>query len=285
MRRTSPPTSRAGTSCARGSRTGRGVQHLDADAGDVELLLDWKWGYSDGRLDHWDAADVEEFLLGWCPRKVASPPDLIKSIPGSVGAYRRLPRPRGSARAGCSPSAVRRACADLGPRFDREMTDPANFGMAKSLLGGFGDADPNALLEQLARLTGTSAEEVLESLDAAGPAVVGPVEAPTEDEVAAAIAKARMFAQVRGLAARCGPAGLALTAKGNLRVADARRLTLELETGEERRHAPPQARLRRRAAVPELAGRHGSRCRGGTPPARTARRRGPVRRTLRPRRL
>ena len=226
-------------------------EQRDADAGDVELLLDWKWGYSDGRLDHWDAADVEEFLLGWCPRKVASPPDLIKSIPGSVGAFVDFLAHEGLLARGCSPSAIRRACADVGPRFDREMTDPANFGMAKSLLGGFGDADPNALLEQLARLTGTSAEEVLESLDDAGPGVVGPVEAPTEDEVAAAIAKARMFAQVRGLADRCGPAGLALTAKGNLRVADARRLTLELETGENA--DTPHRKLGSAAELPYLS--------------------------------
>ena len=218
--------------CTRFADWARG-QHLEADAGDVGLLLDWKWGYSDGRLDHWDAADVEEFLLEWCPRKVASPPDLIKSVPGSVGAYVDFLAHEGLLAPGCSPSTVRRACADLGPRFDREMTDPANFGMAKSLLGGFGDADPDALLEQLAQLTGTSPEEVLESLEDAGPAVVGPVEAPTDDAVAAAIAEARMFAQVRGLAARCGPPGLALTAKGNLRLADARRLTLELATGED----------------------------------------------------
>ncbi len=236
--------------CARFADWARREQR-DADAGDVELLLDWKWGYSDGRLDHWDAADVEEFLLGWCPRKVASPPDLIKSIPGSVGAFVDFLAHEGLLARGCSPSVIRRACADLGPRFDREMTDPANFGMAKSLLGGFGDADPNALLEQLARLTGTSAEEVLESLDDAGPGVVGPVEAPTEDEVAAAIAKARMFAQVRGLADRCGPAGLALTAKGNLRVADARRLTLELETGEGA--DTPDRRLGSAAELPYLS--------------------------------
>ena len=32
-------------------------------------------------------ADVEEFLLGWCPRKLASPPELIAGIPDSVAAY------------------------------------------------------------------------------------------------------------------------------------------------------------------------------------------------------
>jgi hypothetical protein len=215
--------------------------HLDVDASDVELLLDWKWGYSDGRLDHWDAADVEEFLLGWCPRKVAAPPDMVASIPGSVEAYVDFLAHEGMLAPGCPPSSIHRACADLRPRFDREMADPTNFGMAKSLLGGLGDADPEALLEQLAQITGTSTEEVLESLAAGEPSVVGPIEAPTDDEVAAAIAQARMFAQVRGLAARCGPPGLTLTAKGNLRLADARMLTVELETGEERFHKPASA--------------------------------------------
>ena len=63
--------------------------------------------------------------------------------------------------------------------------------------------------------------------------MIGPVRAPTDDEVAAAITRARMLGQVRGLAARCAAPGLTMTAKGNLRLADARRLTAELETGDE----------------------------------------------------
>ncbi len=227
------------------------AQRVDADASDVELLLDWKWGYGDGRLDRLDAADVEEFLLVWCPRKLASPPDLIESVPRSVAAYvdflahERLLAP------GCSPSAVRRACADLGPRFRREMADPANFGMAKSLLGGLGDTDPDALLEQIARITGTSTDEVLDVFDDTEPPAVGPVRAPTDDEVAAAIAQARMFAQVRGLAARCDPPGLTLTAKGNLRLADARRMVTELETDDE--PDPPHHKLGSAAELPYLS--------------------------------
>jgi len=205
----------------------------EAEPVDVELLLDWKWGYGDGKLDRWDAADVEEFLLGWCPRKVAAPPDLVESIPHSVGAYVAFLADEGLLAPRCSPSAVERACADLKPRFHDAMGDPANFGMAKSLFGGLDNADPEALLEQLARLTGTSPDTVLELLDDAAPVTVGPVRAPTEDEVAAAIADAPMFTQVRGLVARCAPPGLALTAKGNLRRADARRLVVELETGEQ----------------------------------------------------
>jgi hypothetical protein len=226
-------------------------QGVDADAGDVELLLDWKWGYGDGRLDRWNAADVEEFLLKWCPRKLASPPDLLKGIPDSVGAYVDFLAHEGLLARGCSPSTVRRACADLGPRFLREMADPANFGMAKSLFGGLDDTDPNALLERLAQLAGTSTDEVLDYLNDPEPPVVGPVRAPTDDEVAAAIAQARMFAQVRGLATRCAPPGLALTASGNLRLADARRLTAELETGDEAE--PPNRKLGSARELPYLS--------------------------------
>jgi hypothetical protein len=224
-------------------------EHNAADAGDVELLLDWKWGYGDGRLDRFDAADVEEFLLDWCPRKLASPPELIAGIPGSVAAYVDFLAEERLLAPGCSAVAVRRACTDLAPRFRREMADPANFGMAKSLLGGL-DRDPNALLERLAELTGTSADEVLDLLEHPEPAVIGPVRAPTDDEVAGAITRARMLGQVRGLAARCAAPGLTLTAKGNLRLADARRLTAELETGDE-----PDTAYRTRSAseLPHLS--------------------------------
>ena len=78
-----------------------------ADASDVELLLDWKWGYGDGRLDRFDAADVEEFLLGWCPRKLASPPELIAGIPDSVAAYVDFLAQERLLAPGCSAVAVR----------------------------------------------------------------------------------------------------------------------------------------------------------------------------------
>jgi hypothetical protein len=204
----------------------------NADAGDVELLLDWKWGYGDGRLDRFDAADAEEFLLGWCPRKLASPPELVAGIPDAVAAYVDFLAHEHLLAPGCSAVAVRRACADLAPRFRREMADPANFGMAKSLLGGL-DGSEDALLERLAELTGVSTDEVLDLLEHPEPAVIGPVRAPTDDEVAEAISRARMLRQVRGLAERCAAPGLTLTGKGNLRLADARRLTAELETGDE----------------------------------------------------
>lgn len=218
-----------------------------ADASDVELLLNWKWGYADGRLDHWSVADVEEFLLVWCPRKLAAPPDLLVPVPRSVAAYVDFLAHEGLLAPDCSPVEIRRACAELEPRFRAAMADPTNFGMAKSLFGGLGEADPTAVLEQLAQLTGTSTDEVLGLLADQEPTVIGPVRAPTDDEVAAAIAEARTFAHVRGLAAQCDAPGLTLTAKGNLRLADARRLTVELATGDE-----PNSPIRKLTSAAEL---------------------------------
>ena len=113
-------------------------QHrVAADPGDAQLLLDWKWGYGDGELGRWRVPDVEEFLLEWCPRKLSCPPDLCGEIPLSVAAFLDFLAHRGLLAPGSqSPTALRRYCEQVGPRFIREMADPANFGMAKSLLGG-----------------------------------------------------------------------------------------------------------------------------------------------------
>ena len=44
----------------------------DADPFDLQLMLDWKLGYGDGRFDIRRRSEVEEFLLQWCPRKVSN---------------------------------------------------------------------------------------------------------------------------------------------------------------------------------------------------------------------
>ncbi|MCA1675566.1 MAG: hypothetical protein LC799_26415 [Actinobacteria bacterium] len=44
-----------------------------AEPGYAEVALDWKWGYQDGDLGRWTVTDLEEFLLGWCPRKLSVP--------------------------------------------------------------------------------------------------------------------------------------------------------------------------------------------------------------------
>jgi hypothetical protein len=104
------------------------------DPNDAGLLMDWKFGYADGALDTWTVADVGEFLFGWCPRKLSADPDECAEIPISVVAFVEFLAHTGLlARGSDLPSQVPRYCERNTARFVREMGNPANFGMAKSL--------------------------------------------------------------------------------------------------------------------------------------------------------
>lgn len=215
------------------------VEHsgAEADPSDAGMLLDWKFGYQDGELGHWTVADVEEFLLEWCPRKVSSPPKLAARIPLSVAAFVDFLAHSGLlAPASQAPVEVRGYCERIVPRFQQKMSDPANFGMAKSLLSGGGA--PEGLLAELGRLTGADPEQVLEMLDEQRQ-LIGPVRLPSADEHLESLQAARTFRQVRGLAEQCAPPGLPTTTAGDLRLADAGRLAAELETGDRTEPAGP----------------------------------------------
>ena len=115
------------------------AQKVPGDPNDAGLLMDWKFGYADGALDTWAVADVGEFLFGWCPRKLSAAPDGCAEIPGSVAAFVEFLAHTGLlARGSDLPSQVRSYCERNTARFVREMGDPANFGMAKSLFGAVG---------------------------------------------------------------------------------------------------------------------------------------------------
>jgi hypothetical protein len=115
------------------------------DPNDAGLLMDWKFGYADGALDTWTTADVDEFLFGWCPRKLSAAPDQCAEIPVSVAAFVEFLAHTGLLARGCHPpSQVRRYCERNTARFVREMANPANFGMAKSLFSAVDDLEPGA---------------------------------------------------------------------------------------------------------------------------------------------
>lgn len=68
--------------------------NVQAQAGDAGLLMDWKWGYQDGELARWTVTDLEEFLLGWCPRKLSMRAEHCADFPSSIRACERTPRQR-----------------------------------------------------------------------------------------------------------------------------------------------------------------------------------------------
>jgi hypothetical protein len=224
---------------------------------DAELLMDWKFSYGDGALDSWTKADVEGFLFEWCPRKLSASPDDCAEIPGSVAAFvefladTNLLAP-GSGR----PSDIRRYCERSTDAFLREMDNPANFGLAKSMFAGrpaFG-ADPalEEIASTLAQLHERSPEEVRELLATVGagqePPTVGPVRMPADDERLAAIRAAEDMLLLRALAEHCPPPGRPLTAKGNLRLAEARSLVEAIGTGDD----PELGGLRRLQSAEDL---------------------------------
>jgi hypothetical protein len=112
------------------------AQEVPGDPNDAGLLMDWKFNYGDGALDVWTVANVSEFLLEWCPRKLSAAPEDCAEIPVSVAAFVEFLAHTGLlARGSDLPSQVRRYCERNTARFVREMGNPANFGMAKSLFG------------------------------------------------------------------------------------------------------------------------------------------------------
>jgi hypothetical protein len=216
------------------------THRVAGEPSDAELLMDWKFGYGDGALDVWTAADVEEFLFGWCPRKLSASPDDCAEIPGSVAAFVEflahtdLLGP-GSAR----PSDVRRYCERNTDRFLREMGNPANFGMAKSLFSGapqLEGMDALGIAARLEQLNATSPDTVHElpaAMDDEEPRTVGPVRLPDADERLAAVRTAEELRLLRALAEHCPPPGRQLTQKGNLRLAEARSLVEAIGTGDD----------------------------------------------------
>jgi hypothetical protein len=225
---------------------------VDADPSDVELLLDWKVGYGDGHLGRWTVPDINEFLLEWCPRKLASPIDMCAEIPVSIAAFFDFLAHSGLLAPGSQPpSALRKHCHKITPEFLREMTDSNNFGLAKSLLGGLDEFDDAELSEQLQRLTGLDPTQLAELVNGTGSEPIGPVRLPTTAAHLESLRAAPTFQQVRALAERCAETGLPVTAKGNPRLADARRLVIELNTGDEA--DPTRRAVRSTAELPALS--------------------------------
>ncbi|WP_219414072.1 hypothetical protein [Pseudonocardia nigra] len=235
---------------------------VPGDPNDAGLLMDWKWSYADGRLDRWTVPDVHEFLFEWCPRKLSASPADCADIPLSVAGFVEFLAHTGMLGPGsAAPSAIRRHCESNVAAFVREMGNPANFGMAKSLFGSMGGLEPDAdeslegmatLLRQLPELPPGAVGEALAHLagDETEPPPIGPVRLPSDADRLAAVRAAPVMRQLRDLAGYCASPGRTLTSKGNLRLADARHLVDALGTGD----APSGVeKLRSAEDLPELS--------------------------------
>ncbi|GAA1256612.1 hypothetical protein GCM10009609_19720 [Pseudonocardia aurantiaca] len=220
------------------------THRVAGDPNDAGLLMDWKWSYADGGLDRWTVPDVHEFLFEWCPRKLSAAPADCVEIPLSVAAFVEFLADTGMLAPGsAAPPTVRQHCERNVGAFVREMGNPANFGMAKSLFGSVGalepdpDPSPDGVLQMLQQLQDVPAGAVGDTLERlardAEPPAIPPVRPPPDSDRIAAVRATPVMGQLRALAAYCASPGRKLTAKGNLQVADARHLVDALETGDD----------------------------------------------------
>lgn len=219
---------------------------LVADAG---VFVDWRWGYSSGELDRYDDADIAEFLLEWCPRKVSAPQEFATGMCAAVEAFIEFMSATGRLEGGASRAARLMALVDeLAPTAYDAMGDESKFGMAKSVFGGFALQDLpespeelQALLDQrMEEFNALPFEERRRQTDGhIAPRAPRVVELPfvhvppsaAEIERSARVSPA--VAKFEALREYLGESGRALTEKGNLRLADARELVKLLDSGDE----------------------------------------------------
>lgn len=198
-----------------------------ATAGEAGLALDWKWGYAGGHLGRWTTADVDEFLLEWCPRKLSMPPEDSATIPVALSAFMAFLHDEALLSPGSSPADdLIRATVDRTAGFIDAMGDPSNFGMAKSLFAsaaadGIDMTDPDGI------------EQWITQFNQAPPhrPELPPVVPPDDAEVAASRAAAPILAKFAALA-EFTATGRKLTQKGHFTLADARALVGLLDTGD-----------------------------------------------------
>lgn len=234
-----------------------GAQADGAD--DLGLLLDWKWGYEDGKLDRWSCGDLSEFLLYWCPRKLSAPADLVADMPLNIGRAMEFLDER-DLLVGDTPSADLASYAtNLREPFSAQMSDPANFGMAKSIFAQTGIEDPATLtpelLDQAMEQFNDLPEEARKAITdpalkamAPQPADLGRVQLPEPEAVAASVERAPLLVAFDSLADYFVAPGKALTKTGAIKIADAIALAELLHTGDKYEHTVGEHVFRKQSA-------------------------------------
>ena len=214
-----------------------------AASGDASMLFNWKFSYADGDLSRWNTADLQEFLIEWCPRKVSGPADLMATIPENVGLVMEFLGTTGLlSRDSPPPRVLSQYAAGLQDEFQTQMASPANFGMAKSIFASLGVDDPTSLgpdqLEKLIAEFNDLPQNLRRSITdpavqaMAEPQQLGTIQLPEPGQLLASVLAAPMTVAFERLAEYFAT-GRTLTKGGAITVADARVLAELLETGEE----------------------------------------------------
>jgi hypothetical protein len=189
----------------------RGGQPYDAERWTAELLMQFKWGYLDGHLGRWGPGDLGEILLEIFPRKVTMDLDEVPAVVPATRRFLAFLAETGLLDTRSADTAILEAALDrIAEELPSCMADTSRFGLAKSLFAGDGAG---------ARAPRTAVP------------LTRPVLLPSVEESTRAAADVPLLARLRAFAKWAGE-GRALTAKGNLTLADGRALIDLLGTGD-----------------------------------------------------
>jgi hypothetical protein len=195
-------------------------------------MLDWKWGYGDGRIVHWTGTDLEELLLDWFPSKVTLDRDDVPLVPGQIGDFLSYLDGR-NLLAGDPLKRLHVTLDALAPQFEDAMSQERAYGLAKTLAlamqaDGVDLTDPGAL----ARWTDEFNARPLEDRDdlvgrfSPAPIPVGPlppIDLPPTDQLEAAAAGSSALSRLTAFT-RFFDRPRKLTQKGQITLADGKQL-------------------------------------------------------------
>ncbi|UBU15441.1 hypothetical protein [Nonomuraea gerenzanensis] len=239
-----------------------------ADAPLLRAALDARHRSRDGRLAYWDEPQIRRYLLGWIPKYVVTPREILEIAPEILRTFLHylaatgLRDPRGATPAQADDAIIRAL-----PDFRAALDDPSLQGLAKfwaqtALDHGNDLAGPGALrdfqldldagrirydqelLDRLLRARCTRTDLDLEEERGCLPP---PVALPAPADLAEAAARSTTVRRLVALATWAGEVGRPLTRAGDLTLADARELSILLGTGEE------QLQVRGSAGLPRLS--------------------------------
>ena len=219
-----------------------GAPDVVASVNYAETFLDWR---ANAPLPNIDESVIREFLLRWCPRQLNLPPGDSWRVCTSVAAFVDFLGYTGRLNGGPrAAEALIGITIELADAMESKMADPNNFGMAKSLFAGIEGAESMTGDELMAALQQRVDEHNARPWDERKaltdrffepetlelPFLYIP---PPEADVAAVAASAKLPAHIEALRDYLGESGKALTAKGNLKLADGRALVDILDTGDQ----------------------------------------------------
>ncbi len=216
----------------------RSTAEQDTDGFVASAMLEYKWGYADGRIFHWTRHYLEDLLLGHFPRKVTIDEEDILRVAREIGDFLGFLQ-RTNRLTGDSLPDLLDELNELRPDFAAAMQDPANFGIAKSLFTqmqaeGVDVLQPGAIDRWIEEFNARPFETRDAILSAPEPesAPLPPVEIPDEKELESSARSSEALTRLVAFTRYVG-SGRKLTQKGHLTLEDGRALVELLDTGDE----------------------------------------------------